>query len=85
MRPPKPNEFSEKFQRGGGSFPIQKVILPTSLHIEDIFDIKIVPKRADVDVSPKNEQNDFPTLRLSGVTSLSSASASASDAMKERN
>ena len=40
---------------GGGSFPIKKIIL----QIDAIFDSKMVPKRADVNVSPKNLQYDF--------------------------
>ena len=35
-----------------GSFPIHKFILQISLYSEDIFDCQIVPKLADVDVSP---------------------------------
>ena len=38
----------------GECFPIQKNILQISLYIEDVFDDKSVPTRADVDVSRKN-------------------------------
>ena len=52
---PETDEFLEKFQKGGGQGVISgpKIILQISLYIEDIFDSKIVLKRADVDVSPK--------------------------------
>ena len=46
-----------------GSFRIQTIILQISLYIEAIFDIKSVPKRADVTMSPKNLQYDYPKMR----------------------
>ena len=38
-----------------------------SLYIEDIFDIKIVPKCANVDMSPKNRQYDFSVTKLAFI------------------
>ena len=38
---------------GGRGFLIQQIILQISLYNENLFDSKMVPKRADVNVSPK--------------------------------
>ena len=51
----------------GESFPIPKIMLQIFLYIEDIFDSKTVPKRADIDVSPRNLQHDFPKMWGEGV------------------
>ena len=39
-KPPPTNtdEFLEKFQKGGGSFPIHKIVLQNFLYIGDTFD-----------------------------------------------
>ena len=52
----KPDEFSEKFQKGGGSFPIQKFIL----QIFAIINGTLVMN------SGKNLQYDFPKTRGGG-------------------
>ena len=58
--------FRKGSKGGGGGGVISDPkhhILQISLYIEDIFDSKIIPKRANVDVSPKNRQYDFPKMR----------------------
>ena len=49
----KTDEFLEKFQKGGRTFPILKKYIANFLYIEDIFDAKTLTKQAMVTVSPK--------------------------------
>ena len=53
----KADEFLEKFQKGGGSFPVQNFIL-------QIFAIK---KDTAIMNSRKNPQYDFPKMRAGGI------------------